>query len=386
MENLTSLPAEHSLSESPKASLFFSLSLPNLKKYCTDRQYSSTHAISVFRQAYKQFDLDLACTPGLPVALKRDLQRDFVATPLPIVTQLASELDGSVKFVFRLADGSEVESVLMPETQRLTVCLSSQVGCAQACVFCHTGRMGLTRNLSRGEMVAQFWSVQRWILDHPEWLQSNALPLNTKLTNIVFMGMGEPLDNVEETAGALDIFCEPFGLNLTKRRISISTAGHLEGLERLLQLHPDVRLALSIHHPDDRERSRIMPINRRWPLTLVLERLRIHKWSKGVTILVQYTLIGGVNDSIEHAKKLTDLLDGIPTKVNLIPWNPVAGSALVEPTDEQLFAFRDFLHHAGLRVMVRFSKGRDIRAACGQLVTKSSQRLRFNSLQTLEKA
>lgn len=360
-----------------RSDLFFNLSLGNLKKYCSDHEFSDVHGATIFRAVYKQGKSSFDHLASLPEALKLKLKKNFHIEALPTVLETKSEGDDSVKFVFALTDGAQIEAVLMPETNRLTLCISSQVGCAQGCIFCHTGRMGLKRSLTRGEMVAQVWTVNGWIASHPKWLQDCGLKEGLAVTNIVYMGMGEPLDNVEETIGALEIFCEPFGLNLTKRRISVSTAGHLDGLDRILRQHPDVRLAISIHHPDDRERSRIMPINRRWPLPTLMARLRAHPWPKGVSLLIQYTLIGQTNDGLDHAARLVELLRGLPVKINLIPWNPVENSALVEPTDAQLFAFRDFLHRAGLRVMVRFSKGRDIRAACGQLVTRSAKRASF---------
>jgi 23S rRNA (adenine2503-C2)-methyltransferase len=255
----------------------------------------------------------------------------------------------------------------MPEARRLTLCLSSQVGCAQACVFCHTGRMGLKRNLSAGEIVAQVITADRWLRAHPEWFARTRLGAGAarmRVTNIVFMGMGEPLDNVDAVADAVGILASPYGLALGWRRISVSTAGHLDGIEAISARIPGVRLALSVHSVDDAKRSKIMPINRRWPLATVIARLRELR----ADVLFQYTMIQGVNDSLEEAAALVALTRGLDAKVNLIPLNPVGPSRLVAPSADAIQAFRDVLHHAGVRVMVRYSKGQDIAAACGQLV------------------
>jgi 23S rRNA (adenine2503-C2)-methyltransferase len=305
------------------------------------------------------------------------LVADFAAAftlPLPhILSAHQSGYDKSVKFLLELADGAQVESVLMPESRRITLCVSSQVGCAQGCVFCHTGRMGLKRNLSAGEIVGQVVLADRWLRQNPGWLDGGGLaPLvGMRVTNLVFMGMGEPLDNTEAVADAVRILVDPYGLALGLRRVSVSTAGHLDGIERISALIPGVRLALSVHSVDDAKRSRIMPINRRWPLAEVVARLR----ALNSDVLFQYTMIQGVNDSTEEAERLVELTRGLDAKVNLIPLNPVGPSRLVAPAAEAIQAFRDVLHRAGIRVMVRYSKGQDIAAACGQLVVAQNAKI-----------
>lgn len=347
---------------------FFCLSLADLEGFCSELGVPSVHARALYRYIYKSGGLEPALTPGLPKKLRERLSGTFAAASLPVARFFDSEDDGSRKFVFSLADDQQVEAVLMPETGRVTLCISSQVGCAQGCVFCHTGRMGLKRNLTAGEIVAQVVTASRWMRANPSWSRAHGLPAHGGITNIVFMGMGEPLDNVEATCKALAILTDPFGLHLALRRISVSTAGHLEGLERLVAAFPRVRLAVSVHSPIDQERSKLMPINRRWPLQALFARLRELRPADDVPVMIQYTLMDGVNDSPRHAQGLVDLLKGLPVKVNVIPLNPVAVSRLAEPSREKVFEFCDELHKAGLRVMVRFSKGRDIRAACGQLV------------------
>jgi len=292
----------------------------------------------------------------------------FGDAQMSVQSEYESAYDGSVKFLVTLADHNKIEMVLMPESKRVTLCVSSQVGCAQGCNFCHTGRMGLIRNLSTAEIVGQLWLANQWISDHPAWLGKNRLPELQRVTNIVFMGMGEPLDNVEAVGRSISILTDVYGPNIALRRISVSTAGHLEGLERLLEIHPDVRLAISVHSPSSVERSRIMPINRRWPLEELLDRLRAKPNLQKNGLLLQYTLIAGVNDSLEAADKLLEITSGLNVKINLIPLNPVGPSRFRAPAVERIEAFRDRIYDAGIRVLVRYSKGQDIAAACGQLV------------------
>jgi 23S rRNA (adenine2503-C2)-methyltransferase len=351
----------------------------DLETVCSDLGAPVVHSRTLMRSLFKDFSPEPWTMPSIPKVLARHLEA--CATPpeqVCVPTEAhVSQYDLSVKFLMTLADGRQVETVLMPESRRITLCVSSQVGCAQACTFCHTGRMGLLRQLTAAEIVGQFWTASRWMATHPEWREmlGRATQLdadNLSITNIVFMGMGEPLDNVPAVAQAIEILTDPLGPGLALRRISVSTAGHLDGLEELLRRIPDARIALSVHSPEDRERSRIMPINRRWPLSQVLERLRQLHANKDHAVMLQYTLIRGVNDGVEHAIKLAQLTEGLQVKVNLIPLNAVGPSRFQGPSPEQLGAFRDALHHAGLRVMVRYSKGQDIAAGCGQLVVAST--------------
>ncbi len=326
------------------------------------------HARTIFRRMYK----DLAAEPWSDPTLPRNLAdywRSHGRMELPKIKKaLRSGYDQSIKFLCELHDGSEIEAVLMPEKARLTLCLSSQVGCAQGCVFCHTGRMGLIRNLSVAEIVGQLLLAEHWLLANPDWTEAVRLPPNARISNVVFMGMGEPLDNVEAVSEAVSIMTDPYGLALGLAHISVSTAGHLDGIKQLYANHPKARLALSVHSAFDQKRSRIMPINRRWPLAEVVAWLREHLGADGPPVMFQYTMIAGVNDSHDDAQALLELTSGLNAKINLIPLNDVATSRLAAPVPERIQAFRDHLHRHGVRVMVRYSKGQDIAAACGQLV------------------
>lgn len=353
---------------------FLEMTRVELEASCMCLGLPRSHAKNLFRAAYKGGIERPWREVGFPKLLKSTFDSELHGVPLEIDSEHLSAYDGSVKFVVRLLDGLKVEMVLMPETKRVTLCVSSQVGCAQGCTFCHTGRMGLVRNLSAAEIVGQVWRANRWIADHPDWLETNRLPPFQRVTNIVFMGMGEPLDNVDAVARSITILTDPYGAHIALRRISVSTAGHLEGLERLLEVHPEVRLAISVHSAESAERSRIMPINRRWPLEELLARLRKLPAQQKHGILLQYTLISGVNDSPEHAKKLLEVTNGMNVKINLIPLNPVGPSRFQSPEVRSVEAFRDIIYAAGVRVLVRYSKGQDIAAACGQLVDLTKSR------------
>lgn len=347
---------------------FWGLTISDAEELCANSGVSRAHAKELFRAAYKDAQRAPWDRPSIPNKLAASLSSQFTTDQITIVSEHLSRYDNSVKFLLAMQDGSKIEMVLMPESKRVTLCISSQVGCSQGCVFCHTGRMGLMRNLSAAEIVGQVWTANRWIMDHAEWLKQVGLPDYQRISNIVFMGMGEPLDNADAVGKAITILTDPYGFNIAKRKISVSTAGHLDGLNRILQTHPDIRLAISVHSPFDKERSKIMPINKRWPLTSVIEKLKSLDTHTENGLLLQYTLIAGVNDSLEHARALVELVSGMKVKINIIPLNPVGPSRLRGPEAEGLEIFRDEIYRSGIRVMVRYSKGQDIGGACGQLV------------------
>lgn len=315
-----------------------------------------------------------------------------LSLPVELVHTQRSSFDGSLKMVMRpvpvgpfhpglaslnrpapvgggVSDQDCFESVLIPERGRLTQCVSSQIGCAQACRFCQTGRMGLRRNLSAAEIVSQVVLGQRIWRELGGSVEGFGAE---RVTNVVFMGMGEPLDNTEAVLKSCGILSEPLGLAIGPRHITISTVGLRDGLESVLTQSP-FPLALSLHSPFDEERSRIMPVNRLHPIREVLELMaRLRRGRE--QFFIQYTLIRGVNDTRTHAEALADLLQKLPCKVNLIPLNEHDGAAFRRPGLDALSLFRSVLKDRGLVVTVRFSKGRDIEAACGQLVKNVSRR------------
>lgn len=264
--------------------------------------------------------------------------------------------DGAVKFAFRLEDGAVIESVLIPEEDRNTLCVSSQVGCAMGCTFCLTGAMGFRRNLTTAEIVNQVCAVR-------DWMRKEA---RTPLTNIVFMGMGEPLANFDNLLDAISILTEQRGLDFSNRRITVSTCGLVPQMHRLGE-ETDVNLAVSLHAVDDAVRSRLMPVNRTYPIAELVETCRTYRQKRRKRIMFEYTLLEGVNDSDADARRLAALLADVPCKINLLAVNPVADSTVRSPGVERVLRFQEILRNQGYTVFIRQSRGEDISAACGQL-------------------
>lgn len=264
--------------------------------------------------------------------------------------QLSS--DGTEKFLFGLEDGESVESVLIPEKDRLTLCISSQVGCAMGCRFCLTGKSGLVRNLKSWEILDQVLSVNRLIMPRT-------------VTNIVLMGMGEPLANFDEVVDALKRIISCTGIS--KRKITLSTAGLVSKIRELSRKAPDVNLAVSLNATTDEVRDSIMPVNKKYPIRSLIEACRNYPLRPMRKITFEYVLIAGVNDSPADARRLVRLLRGIPCKINLIPFNPFEESDLQRPSDAGVLVFQELLTDNSLTALIRESKGQDIRAACGQL-------------------
>ncbi len=269
-----------------------------------------------------------------------------------VVVKRQRSSDGTEKFLFGLEDGQTIESVLIPDNDRLTLCISSQVGCAMGCCFCLTGKLGLIRNLKAWEIVDQILGVNRLIMPK-------------KVTNIVLMGMGEPMANFKEVVEALKRIISFIGIS--KRRITLSTAGLTPKILQLPGNAPDVNLAISLNAATDAVRNKIMPINKKYPIRSLIEACRRYPLRPRRRITFEYVLIAGVNDSISDARRLVRLLKGLACKVNLIPLNPHEGSGLKRPSDAVVSAFQKILTDSSMTALIRKSKGQDILAACGQL-------------------
>ncbi|MGD9949688.1 MAG: 23S rRNA (adenine(2503)-C(2))-methyltransferase RlmN [Desulfobulbus sp.] len=264
--------------------------------------------------------------------------------------------DGAVKFAFRLEDDQIIESVMIPEEDRSTLCVSSQVGCAMGCTFCLTGTMGFRRNLSTAEIINQVCAVRDWALE-------NGLP---PLTNIVFMGMGEPLANFDNLLDAISILTEQRGLDFSNRRITVSTCGLVPQMKELGD-RTDVNLAVSLHAANDAVRTSMMPINKRYPIAELIETCRTYRQKRRKRIMFEYTLLEGVNDSDADALQLAELLRPVPCKINLLAVNPAGDDRFRSPSKERILQFQKILRDHEYTIFIRTSRGEDISAACGQL-------------------
>ena len=273
--------------------------------------------------------------------------------------RIETSLDGSKKYLFKLNDGKYVESVLIPEKDHYTLCISTQVGCAQGCRFCLTARGGLVRNLTRGEIIAQVRDVSNY-LDGPK-----------RLTNIVLMGMGEPLANYSNVVSAINTITDNnYGLGFSNRRLTLSTAGLVPKLSDLGR-DTSVNLAISLNATDNKTRNMLMPINLKYPLEKLLDACAVYPLLPRRRITFEYILIKGINDSIKDAKRLVKLLRPIRAKINLIPFNEYEGSEFNRPEDSAILNFKDILNKNNYTAIIRYSKGQDISAACGQLGANS---------------
>jgi 23S rRNA (adenine2503-C2)-methyltransferase len=291
-----------------------------------------------------------------------DLPKDFrevlaarAEIAVPEIERRTPAQDGSQKLVLILADGARVQSVLIPDEDRLTLCVSTQVGCGFACAFCLTGTMGLQRNLSAGEIVGQVLAARA------------TLPEGTRITHVVYMGMGEPLANYAATVKSLRLLTDPRALAFSPRRITVSTVGLVSGIEKLAKEDLKVNLAISLHATSNAIRDRIMPVNKGFAIEELLAACRRFPLAFRQRMTFEYVLLDGVNDAPEDARRLVRLLKGIRTRVNLIPFNDWEGSGFARPPLPRILAFQSILLEHGIRATVRWSKGEDIGAACGQL-------------------
>jgi 23S rRNA (adenine2503-C2)-methyltransferase len=316
-------------------------------------------ARQLFRWLHRAGAATLGEMTDVPRALRDALARSARLTTLERQGEQRSS-DGTVKWTWRTRDGKLVESVYMPEADRRTLCVSTQIGCAVGCTFCLTATMGLARNLEPGEIVDQVHRANRRLVE------LGAAPGPRPLTNLVFMGMGEPLANYPNLKVALDLLLAEDGPQFSQRHVTVSTSGVVPAIRRLGEETP-VKLAVSLNATTDAQRDALMPINRRWPLAELLDACRGFPARNGRRITFEYVLLGGVNDSLEDARRLADLVRGIPAKVNLIPYNASPGLPYAAPPPERVVAFQEALAARHLTAVVRKNRGRDISAACGQL-------------------
>lgn len=329
--------------------------LPELQTILQRLGQPKFRARQVFSWLYKHGVDDFEQMTNLPKTLREALAESFTIQKLQQYDAFESQ-DGSVKYMFHLADGKSVEAVYMQMRKGVTLCLSSQVGCAQACSFCQTAKMGFIRNLTPGEIVGQAHTiVRKHGVEGP--------------FNVVMMGMGEPLLNVNNLTKSLDVFFDEDGFDLSPKRVTVSTSGHVRNLLRLGQYPKLPRIAISLNASHDEQRNELMPVNEHWPLKELLAAVKSLPIPPRDRVTFEYVMLRDVNDTPQDAKRVVKLLMGLRCKINLIPFNETAELPYKEPTLEAIEAFKAVLDKSGVINTVRWSKGRDVGAACGQLAT-----------------
>lgn len=298
--------------------------------------------------------------------------KDLAYIKAPSIIREHKSADGTRKWLFDVGNGNAVEAVFIPEDDRGTLCISTQAGCAMGCLFCSTGKQGFNRNLTTGEIVGQLWTAERELRREAGITDPN----DRVISNVVLMGMGEPLQNLDNVIPALRIFLDDNGYGLSRRRVTVSTSGLVRQMDKLGEAVP-VALAVSLHAPDDALRDKLMPVNKKHPLEELLAACRRYlKVAPRDFITIEYLLLGGINDAPEQARALVKLVKTVPCKFNLIPFNPFPDSDLKQPEREKVLAFAKILNDAGIVTTVRKTRGDDIAAACGQLAGEVRDRTR----------
>jgi len=325
-------------------------------------------ATQVLKWIHQMGITDFQQMNNLSKDLRNRLSQASCIQNLHVAKDLISK-DGTRKWLLQLHDGNNIEAVFIPEDDRGTLCVSSQVGCALDCSFCSTGRQGFNRNLTAAEIISQVWIASQ-LLDEEK-------KPGRKITNVVMMGMGEPLLNFENTIIAVRIMMDDFAYGLSKRRVTVSTAGVIPAMDRLGDTL-DMRLAVSLHATNDELRDELVPVNKKYPLKKLMAACRrfIDKQNTRSRITFEYVMLDGINDKPEHARELIRLLKGIPTLMNLIPFNPFEGSGYSTSSKKAITRFREILHASGMTTVVRKTRGDDIDAACGQLAGRIEDKSR----------
>jgi 23S rRNA (adenine2503-C2)-methyltransferase len=330
------------------------LTLKQFEAHLVERKEPSYRAQQIWQWLFQKRAVTFAEMTNLSVTLRARLAEEFTIGRLTVRRQAVSK-DGTVKFLFGLTDGHSIESVLIPEAKRLTLCVSTQAGCGFGCAFCATAVLGLQRNLRASEILDQILEASR------------SLAHDQRITHVVLMGMGEPLANYAETIKALDIMTDTsWGIGISPRRVTLSTVGLIPQIEKLME-ETKVNLAISLHAATDELRGQLMPVNRKYSLQQLMDCCRSLPIPRRKRITFEYVLLRGVNDSAEDAEALCQLLRGIRCKVNVIPFNPHPGSSYQRPDNAEVERFEQVLHAHGLQINLRRPRGDDIQAACGQL-------------------
>ena len=362
------------------------LTLPDLERFLQGKGKERFRATQIFKWIFQQDAHSFEEMTNISKALRLELaETAFISNLEPEAVEEGS--DGTRKYLFNLGDGNGVESVLIPIEGRNTLCISSQAGCAMACEFCLTGTFKLTRNLTTAEIVNQIMAVKRDLLKNPPTLPASGgedreifddgddtddglSHSPADIRNIVMMGMGEPLHNLDNVIPAIKIMIDGNGLQLSNRRVTVSTCGLVPEMERLGRELPNVNLAVSLNATTDELRDRIIPVNRKYPIRELLRACKAFPLPGRRKVTFEYVMLGGLNDTLEDAKRLLRLISDIPNKVNLIPFNEHEGCDFKAPTRAAVDAFHKYLIDRNVTVITRDSRGGDISAACGQLKGK----------------
>ena len=349
---------------------FFNYSVPELELLFKEQlKIPAFHARQVFQWVYKREVTDFSLMSDLP-ARHRDLLKEKIIFPEALIQSRQISEDGTRKYLFSLQpSGNTIESVMIKQPTRMTLCVSSQVGCGMACAFCRTGTMGFIRNLSTSEIVQQVRGVI-----------ADAKNFNDMFQNIVFMGMGEPLHNFDNVARALRILTHTLAYDMSAKRITVSTVGLVPAIDKFGEQKLPANLAISLNATTDEIREKIMPIDKRYPLAELIGAMKRFPTSKQKKITIEYVMLHGINDSEADLKRLSKMFHGIQVKVNLIPYNNNAGLGFETPSKDWVYHWHKTLEQKGLDVTIRWSKGRDISAACGQLATEDKKPVRKNTV------
>jgi 23S rRNA (adenine2503-C2)-methyltransferase len=339
--------------EGPKN--FYGFTQEDLRDFLKGLGKETFRAQQIFKWVYERRITSFEEMSNLSKNFREEL-KDLLTFDLPPVLSHLVSVDGTQKFLFDMGKGMSVEAVVIPSDDRLTLCISSEVGCNMACKFCFTGKQKLKHRLTAADIVGQYMQVRDRLRD------------GQRLTNIVFMGMGEPLDNPEAVFKTIEILHDPWGVNLSRRKITVSTSGLVPEMWRIAD--SGARLAVSLNGYNDEVRSQVMPINKKYPLKDLLAECRRYADETGDKVTFEYVLLKGVTDQVEHAKELVKLVRHVPCKINIIPFNEHPGSGFERPSDEQIEKFHKTLMDSGAHVLLRRTMGRDIFAACGQLTSE----------------
>ncbi|MGB9730485.1 MULTISPECIES: 23S rRNA (adenine(2503)-C(2))-methyltransferase RlmN [Calditerrivibrio] len=342
------------------------MTLEELKEFMVVQGEKSFRGEQVYKWIFQKGVKDFSHMTDLSVELRRKLQNTASFTYLKPIEIKRDEYDGSQKFLFELEDKNKIESVALKDQDRITLCVSTQVGCRMGCAFCATAKIGFIRDLTAGEIVRQVIEVNEHLATNSE-----------KVTNIVFMGMGEPLDNYHNVVKAIEIITDEMGLGYSHRKVTVSTSGVIDRIDELFKLKKQVNLAVSLNATTDDIRSAIMPINKKFNIEKLMKKLKSLPIQKRKRITIEYVMIKGVNDTLDDAKRLVRLLNGLPIKLNLIVYNDGGNENYHAPDEQTVLSFQKYLLDKHITAFIRKSLGKNIEGACGQLYAKYNKGVQY---------